>query len=220
MMDRPTRPSQLRAALLREASILTQDNQCPSMARNRALSFCQGDYVQWLDADDLLSRHKVEKQMEAAQKFGTRRTLFSSEWGFFAYRVNRAKFCRTPLWCDLSPVEWLLRKMGQNLYMQTATWLVSRELTEAAGPWDHRLPRDNDGEYFCRVIRASDGVHFVPGARYNPAGFDHPRTDIDAFLDKSGSGRDLGCALCRSRWRSGAPLTCLPSRSFGSCSVI
>ncbi len=29
--------------------------------------------------------------------------------------------------------------MGQNLYMQTSTWLVSRELTEAAGPWDTRL---------------------------------------------------------------------------------
>ena len=32
--------------------------------------------------------------------------------------------------------------------MQTATWLVSRELTEAAGPWDTRLLGDDDGEYF------------------------------------------------------------------------
>ena len=37
-------------------------------------------------------------------------------------------------------------KMGQNLHMQTATWLVSRELTEAAGPWDTRLSLDDDGE--------------------------------------------------------------------------
>jgi hypothetical protein len=55
--------------------------------------------------------------------------------------------------------------MGENLHMQTATWLVSRELTEAAGPWDVRLVRDNDGEYFCRVILASNGVRFVPEAR-------------------------------------------------------
>jgi hypothetical protein len=26
--------------------------------------------------------------------------------------------------------------MEQNCIMQTATWLVSRELTEAAGPWN------------------------------------------------------------------------------------
>jgi hypothetical protein len=55
--------------------------------------------------------------------------------------------------------------MGLNLYMQTATWLVSRELTEAAGPWDTRLLGDDDNEYFCRVLKASDGVRFVPNAR-------------------------------------------------------
>jgi len=55
--------------------------------------------------------------------------------------------------------------MGQNLHMQTATWLVSRELTEVAGPWDTRLAVDDDGEYFCRVLLKSDGVRFVPEAR-------------------------------------------------------
>jgi hypothetical protein len=49
--------------------------------------------------------------------------------------------------------------------MQTATWLVSRELIEAAGSWDTRLLGDDDGEYFCRVLLASDGVRFVPGAK-------------------------------------------------------
>jgi hypothetical protein len=49
--------------------------------------------------------------------------------------------------------------------MQTATWLVSRELTEAAGPWDARLLGDDDGEYFARVINASNGVRFVPQSK-------------------------------------------------------
>ena len=55
--------------------------------------------------------------------------------------------------------------MQLNLYMQTASWLVSRELAEAAGPWDTRLLGDDDGEYFCRVLLASDGVRFVPEAK-------------------------------------------------------
>src|ERR1035441_5190323 len=45
-----------------------------------------------------------------------------------------------------------------NLHMQTATWLVSRELTEVAGPWNTQLLGDDDGEYFSRVIKASDGI--------------------------------------------------------------
>jgi hypothetical protein len=69
------------------------------------------------------------------------------------------------LWSDLSPVDWLIRKMGQNLHMQTATWLVSRELTKAAGPWDTKMLADDDGEYFCRVLLASNGVRFVPEAK-------------------------------------------------------
>ena len=53
--------------------------------------------------------------------------------------------------------------MGENLHMQNATWLVSRELAEAAGPWDTRLHYDQDGEYFARVLLASEGTRFVPG---------------------------------------------------------
>src|SRR5208283_3342655 len=64
---------------------------------------------------------------------------------------------------DLSPVDWLLRKMGGNLHMQPGNWLVSRELSEAAGPFDERLHFDDDGEYFCRVLLASEGTRFVPG---------------------------------------------------------
>ena len=56
-----------------------------------------------------------------------------------------------------------MRKMRENLHMQNATWLVSRELAEAAGPWDTRLHFDQDGEYFCRVLLASEGTRFVPG---------------------------------------------------------
>ena len=62
---------------------------------------------------------------------------------------------------DLSPVEWLLRKMRENIHMQNATWLVSRELAEAAGPWDTRLDFDQDGEYFCLVFLASEGTRLV-----------------------------------------------------------
>jgi glycosyltransferase involved in cell wall biosynthesis len=145
--------------------VVTQTNQGASAARNKAFSLSQGAYLQWLDADDLLARDKIEKQMMVLGEDNNHRTLVSSAWGRFLYRHNRAEFVPSALWCDLSPTEWLLRRMGQALYMQTATWLVSRVLTEAAGPWDTRLLSDDDQEYFCRVLMASNGVRFVPEAR-------------------------------------------------------
>jgi len=145
--------------------VFEQPNQGAAAARNRAFSLSQGDYIQWLDADDLLAPDKIEKQMHVFEQGGNGRVLVSGGWGRFLYRYYRAQFVPTSLWCDLPANEWLLRKMGQNLHMQTATWLVSRELTEAAGPWDTRLSSDDDGEYFCRVLLASEGVRFVPEAK-------------------------------------------------------
>ena len=146
-------------------SIVSQKNQGAAAARNKAFELCHGDYVQWLDADDLLSPDKIAYQMRAAGETTEGRTLFSSAWASFRYRPAKARFIPTSLWSDLDPIEWLTRKWEGNWHMQTATWLVSRELTEAAGAWDTRLLGDDDGEYFFRVVNASNGIRFVPNSR-------------------------------------------------------
>ena len=131
----------------------------------------QGDYIQWLDADDVLD--PARSNIRCACSKVSKRTLISGAWGLVHLPLSKARFIPTPLWEDLTPVEWLVRKMGLNQHMQTDNWLVSRELTEAAGPWDVRLFRDNDGEYLCRVILAADKIKFVPEAKsyYRNAGF-------------------------------------------------
>ena len=146
-------------------TVSQQKHQGAAAARNRAFSLCQGDYIQWLDADDLLAPDKIAKQLEARAAGDSSRVLFSSSWGSFKYRHRRAEFTPSDLWCDLAPKEWLLRKLENNVFMQTATWLVSRVLTEAAGPWNSQLSLDDDGEYFARVAVLSDGIRFVPDAR-------------------------------------------------------
>jgi GT2 family glycosyltransferase len=158
-----------------KVKVVTQENQGAAAARNKAFSLAQGDCIQWLDADDLLSPDKIERQMAEAEKLQDKRALFSCGWGYFIYRPRKAKFVPTLLWENLTPLEWLLRKWENNLHMQTATWLVGRELTEQAGPWDTRLLGDDDGEYFFRVIKGSDGIHFVP--------------DVKVFYRVSGSSR-------------------------------
>jgi glycosyltransferase involved in cell wall biosynthesis len=167
--------------------VVTQKNTGAASARNTALSLCRGDYIQWLDADDLLAPDKIARQMAELDQVGSARTLLSSEFGKFLHYWPRAEFIRTRLWEDLSPAEWLLRKMGDNLYMQTATWLVSRELSEVSGPWNTSMLSDDDGEYFCRVLLKSDGTHFVPGARVYYRGF---RSNSLAYVGRSDRKRE------------------------------
>src|SRR5205823_11683959 len=69
----------------RDVFVVTQENQGAAAARNKAFELCQGDYIQWLDADDLVSPDKVAKQMAAAEQYQDTRRLLSSGWGYFMY---------------------------------------------------------------------------------------------------------------------------------------
>ena len=149
----------------KQVKLVSTANQGLSAAVNSAYKLSQGDYIQELDADDLIAPDKIERQLAALRETDSKRILLSSPWAHFFYRTGAAQFVRNSLWQDLPPVEWLLRKLGENLHMQNATWLVSREIAEAAGPWDASLQYDQDGEYFARVVLASEGTRFVPEGR-------------------------------------------------------
>ncbi|MEO7863191.1 MAG: glycosyltransferase family A protein, partial [Nitrospirales bacterium] len=86
--------------------VFTQNNAGAAAARNKAYAMSQGDYIQWLDADDLLAPDKIAKQMEVGLR-ESKKTLLSSPWGYFYYRPKKAKGLPTVLWQDLEPADWL-----------------------------------------------------------------------------------------------------------------
>src|SRR5215472_7219393 len=156
----------------KDVKLVSTENQGFSGAQNNAFRLSQGDYIQYLDADDLLAPDKIERQLAALREGDSSRVLLSSPWAPFYYRTRHARFVRNSVWQDLSPLDWLSTAMRENIHMQNATWLVSRQLAKAAGPWDTRLHFDQDGEYFCRVLLASEGTRFVPetGIYYRASG--------------------------------------------------
>lgn len=144
--------------------VLSQENRGASAARNHALSLAQGDFIQWLDADDVLSPDKIERQLRLGDLDPRTRILLSSAFAKFYYRRGHARFVSHGLCRDLSPLEFMLIKFGENLWLNPSVWLISRALTEMAGPWDETLSLDDDGEYFCRVVLASERILYVPQA--------------------------------------------------------
>lgn len=65
---------------------LKQANQGASAARNRAFQESKGDFIQWLDADDVLAPDKIERQVRRLQREKPG-VIASGEW---------ARFWRTP----------------------------------------------------------------------------------------------------------------------------
>jgi len=145
--------------------VVAQQNKGASAARNECLRYAQGDYVQWLDADDILAPDKISEQMKAATMGQTDLTILSSSFALFYWRWEKARFVSTPLWKDLTPIEYLIAHLSEGYWMNPAVWLVSRRLTEKAGPWNESLSLNDDGEYFCRVVSLSENIKFVREAK-------------------------------------------------------
>jgi glycosyltransferase involved in cell wall biosynthesis len=144
--------------------VLSQENRGASAARNKALEHAQGDYVQWLDADDLLADNKVSEQMRIAE-CSDALTILSCPFAHFYSRPRKAKFLPSPLWQDLAPIEFMIYHLSEGFWMSPAVWLMSRKLTQIAGPWNEGLSLNDDGEYFCRAIGQSKAIKFVPAAQ-------------------------------------------------------
>jgi GT2 family glycosyltransferase len=145
--------------------LISQPNAGGPAARNKAFEHAQGDYIQWLDHDDLLAPNKISAQLQNLERIQNDKILYSCAFATFYYRIEKAKPFESQLYQDLDPLDYFFIKFSMNTYFQSACWLVSRKLTELAGPWWEIRSPDDDGEYFCRVVRASEKIQFVPQAK-------------------------------------------------------
>ena len=155
--------------------VVTQPNRGASAARNHALRLARGDYIQFLDADDLLAPDKIAAQLSRLLPLGPR-ALASSSWARFENNLPSDSSHSSPAQSapisppqpnsrDLTGIEFLQLNFETISMMHPAAWLAPRALLDAAGPWDESLSLNDDGEYFARVALASTGIVFCPAAR-------------------------------------------------------
>lgn len=144
--------------------LFTQDNKGASAARNKGLDEARGDYVQFLDADDLLEENKIANQVKLLQLHPGKIAVCSTV--HFPDGKNPLDFrpsdYEEAFLIDSEP-QWFLANLwggySDNASMiQPNAWLVPKTIVSRAGRWNEHLSLDDDGEFFCRVILASDGV--------------------------------------------------------------
>lgn len=145
----------------RGVQVISQPNRGASAARNHGVRLARGDYLQFLDADDLLSPGKISAQLVQLRGLPADR-LASCAWGRFRDDPAAAMFVDDAVFRDFSAVDFLVQAGNTGAMMHPSAWLVPRSVAERAGPWDESLSLNDDGEYFCRVLLASDGVAYCP----------------------------------------------------------
>ncbi len=158
----------------RGVRIADQPNQGASAARNHGLRLARGEFIQFLDADDLLDPDKIATQI-AALTTAPAGSVAAGPWGAFNLLPADARFHPEPVWADLAPLDWLVRSWSGGGMLPPLVWLTPRRIIDAAGPWNEALSLDDDGEYFCRVLLQAAKIRFIPGAKSYYRMHDGPR---------------------------------------------
>jgi glycosyltransferase involved in cell wall biosynthesis len=169
-----------------QLTVLSQQHQGQTTALNKCISHSVGAFIQFLDADDLLSPDKIALQMR--RLIDRPDCVATAEWGRFYTNPEDTRFDAEPVWRDLDPLDWLALSRAEGLGMMfPALWLIPRPLVDRVGPWRQDLTLNNDAEYFTRLLLDSKHVLFCERAR--------------AYY-RSGIPRSLGALKSPAAWAS------------------
>ena len=175
----------------RGVRVIRQANRGAASARNRGYAESTGAYIQYLDADDLLSPEKIAIQVAALD--GKPGYVASCRWGRFRHAPEETRWEDGPQFRDLSPPEYFRTYLASagGAFMPCHAWLTPRELVAAAGPWNPFLTTNDDGDFFARVMLRARGVVFCGSAavfyRQVPDSLSKPKNAIDVAPDDRGA---------------------------------
>jgi glycosyltransferase involved in cell wall biosynthesis len=177
--------------------LIQQSNRGSTATRNVCCTHATGEFVQYLDADDLIEPDKITLQMDRLRNAPG--CIACAEWGRFYRSPQETQFRNEAHWRDLSSIDWLVAsRLGM---MFPALWLIPIAIVRAIGPWNEDLSLADDAEYFTRAVLASERVLFCAGARC------HYRSGIPGSLSGSRTPRHFASQfkvldLCESYIRA------------------
>lgn len=140
-----------------EVTLLRRANGGPGAARETGRLAARGEFIQYLDSDDLLLPAKFETQVAA---------LRADPICGVAYGMTR--FCRADGRCvegawkgSGTAVDKMFPSFLVSRWWDTPNPLYRRTLCDAAGPWLY-LRIEEDWEYDCRVASLGVRLAYVP----------------------------------------------------------
>lgn len=139
-----------------------QENSGAPVARNYGFRLSKGQYIQYLDSDDLLTPHKIEKQVEALSKKDDDAIATSS---VFVDKDGVQSLWPMPeIYHDFIIGFDLLVNLWVHFVpsLVPGVYLTPRSLVEKTGGWDETLRKNQDGDFFARVLKNAGKVVFVP----------------------------------------------------------
>jgi glycosyltransferase involved in cell wall biosynthesis len=139
-----------------------QGNQGAPVARNRGLVESTGEFIQFLDSDDLLHPQKLDLQVELLRKQGSD-FVFSSTGGF----EDQIDWDTDPTYTSTFVGEYsyllgFLHRLRVPQTWSTEGGIYRREACLEIGPWSEDLAFDQDWEYNIRFLISQPDISEHP----------------------------------------------------------
>jgi len=158
--------------------VVSQSNSGSCTARNHAARLAKGDFLQHLDADDLLAPDKIATQLKAIEGLSPL-TLSMGTWGKFTQDPKKTVWAeREDVYRATTGVEFLQLAFETHTMIQPACWLIPRQLAELSGPWEEGFSLSEDTPYFARTTLLAERLVHIPSARV------HYRTNVSTSLSR------------------------------------
>lgn len=143
--------------------IYHQKNRGQDVAFNVGFKQSVGEYVKFMDSDDIISNDMLKLQVEVLDRNPCK--IAYSEWYRFYGQNPTSNDIKQHMsyWKDMQPLDFLLSD-GDGPMLQCGIIMIPRAIIEKAGLWDERLILYNDTEFFTRIILKSEGISFTPNA--------------------------------------------------------
>ena len=121
-------------------------------ARNQAYQLCNGDYIVFFDADDLVDNDFIEKQMEKIN--GNEDSIVVSNWGrFYNNDIQTFKENSDIIKRDLTYEEWILAYWRDVKHTTPpGRIMMPRKIVEKTRLWDETLTLNDDFQFFNEVF--------------------------------------------------------------------
>jgi glycosyltransferase involved in cell wall biosynthesis len=139
-------------------SFLRQPNSGAPAARNLGLIESRGEFIQFLDSDDLLAERKVELCVAALSEDARAQLAYGATQAF-----GEEAGIDYPGLATNDPLEVLEAACVRSVWTIMGP-VYRRELCVQAGPWLENLSCWQDREYALRILARSPALCFVPEA--------------------------------------------------------
>lgn len=181
---------ELASGMLDLVRVIHRPNGGPGAARETGRLAARGEFLQYLDSDDLLLPRKLEIQVAALRSAPDAGVAY----GYTRFRKSDGSLVEGPWKGSGAERETMFPAFLTERWWDTPTPLYRRSVTDAAGPW-LSLRQEEDWEYDCRV--AALGTRLVQVKEFVAEVRDHGE-------DRLSRGEPLDPVRCRARARAHA----------------